>query len=271
MRFNQQRFRTISKSDNSRNKSISIVGTSGTGKSESYIPELLGEMRRKLILVSDPFGAMAKKILEELCGKYPYVMDIDLSRTDRVVPIVPLGVSTAADQATREDENKTSREQLVEIFAQAPDDGLSVGPQKGNYAKLALEIYQNIPWEIRQKIPLWTIPRIFNTWDNDWHNYICGSCADKELVSQFIRARVNRLHESTRLKEFAPAQRFMERFFWSLKHEWTNHDNFADLQAARLSVFKYIETFYNPVRTHQTLGYLSPDQYEAENAPALAA
>ncbi len=45
----------------------------------------------------------------------------------------------------------------------------------------------------------------------------------------------------------------MERFFWSLKHEWTNHEPFADLDAARLSVFKYIETFYNPVRIHQTL------------------
>ncbi len=63
----------------------------------------------------------------------------------------------------------------------------------------------------------------------------------------------------------------MERFFWSLKHEWTNHNKFANLKEARLSVFKYIETFYNPVRLHQTLGYLSPDQYEAENAPVQAA
>lgn len=63
----------------------------------------------------------------------------------------------------------------------------------------------------------------------------------------------------------------MDRFFWSLKHEWTKHESFDDLAAARLSVFKYIETFYNPVRLHQTLGYQSPDQYEAENAPALAA
>jgi putative transposase len=63
----------------------------------------------------------------------------------------------------------------------------------------------------------------------------------------------------------------MERFFWSLKHEWTNHHSYADLEAARLSVFKYIETFYNTVRIHQTLGYLSPNQYEAEHAPALAA
>jgi putative transposase len=62
-----------------------------------------------------------------------------------------------------------------------------------------------------------------------------------------------------------------ERFFWSLKHEWTKHESFADLEAARLSVFKYVETFYNPVRLHQTLGYKSPDQFEAEYAPALAA
>lgn len=63
----------------------------------------------------------------------------------------------------------------------------------------------------------------------------------------------------------------MERFFWSLKHEWTNHCDFADLNDARLSLFKYIETFYNPVRTHQTLGYLSPDEYEAVYAPGQAA
>lgn len=63
----------------------------------------------------------------------------------------------------------------------------------------------------------------------------------------------------------------MERFFWSLKYEWTNHQSFENLPHARLSVFKYIETFYNPVRLHQTLGYLSPNHFEAEHAPATAA
>lgn len=62
-----------------------------------------------------------------------------------------------------------------------------------------------------------------------------------------------------------------ERFFWSLKHEWTKHEEFADLEAARLSVFKYIETFYNSVRLHQALGYKSPNQFETEYAPVLAA
>ena len=31
-----------------------------------------------------------------------------------------------------------------------------------------------------------------------------------------------------------------ERFFWSLKHEWTKHESFDGLEAARLSVFKYV-------------------------------
>jgi putative transposase len=63
----------------------------------------------------------------------------------------------------------------------------------------------------------------------------------------------------------------MERFFWSLKHEWTKHEEFENLAAARLSVFKYIETFYNTERLHQALGYKSPDKFEAEYAPVVAA
>ena len=62
-----------------------------------------------------------------------------------------------------------------------------------------------------------------------------------------------------------------ERFFWSLKHEWTKHYEYANLESARLSVFKYIETFYNRQRLHQSLGYKTPEQFEAENAPAIAA
>ena len=62
-----------------------------------------------------------------------------------------------------------------------------------------------------------------------------------------------------------------ERFFWSLKHEWTKFEAFATLEDARRSVFKYIETFYNPERIHQALGYQSPDDFEAKYRAALAA
>ena len=62
----------------------------------------------------------------------------------------------------------------------------------------------------------------------------------------------------------------MERFFWSLKHEWTKHESYVDLADARLSVFRYIETFYNSVRLHQTLNYQTPNRFEEQYAQQLA-
>jgi len=53
--------------------------------------------------------------------------------------------------------------------------------------------------------------------------------------------------------------------------EWTSHEHFCDLESARCSVFEYIETFYNLQQIHQALGYLTPDQFEADLAPATAA
>ena len=34
--------------------------------------------------------------------------------------------------------------------------------------------------------------------------------------------------------------------------------------AARADVFDYIERFYNPVRRHSTIGYLSPVEFERQ-------
>ena len=62
----------------------------------------------------------------------------------------------------------------------------------------------------------------------------------------------------------------MERFFWSLKHEWTKFASYADITEARLDVFQYIETFYNSQRIHQTLNYLTPNQYEDQHNAKLA-
>jgi hypothetical protein len=49
-----------------------------------------------------------------------------------------------------------------------------------------------------------------------------------------------------------------------LKHEWTKHECSADLEAAPLRVFKFIDLFYNTVRLHQTLDRPSPNPIEAE-------
>jgi len=62
----------------------------------------------------------------------------------------------------------------------------------------------------------------------------------------------------------------MERFFWSLKHEWTKFETFDNIADARLSVFQYIETFYNSKRVHQTLGYRTPDEFKEHHQAKLA-
>ncbi len=54
----------------------------------------------------------------------------------------------------------------------------------------------------------------------------------------------------------------MESFFSSLKGEWTDWHAYHTRQEAQLSIFKYIEVFYNRQRRHSTLGYLSPLIYE---------
>ena len=53
-----------------------------------------------------------------------------------------------------------------------------------------------------------------------------------------------------------------ERFMGSLKTEWVHHERYATRRQARLSVFHYIEVFYNRQRRHSTLGYVSPEEYE---------
>lgn len=54
----------------------------------------------------------------------------------------------------------------------------------------------------------------------------------------------------------------MESFFATLKKEHVHHQRYATRAEARQSLFEYIEVFYNRVRRHSSLGYLSPLQFE---------
>jgi putative transposase len=57
----------------------------------------------------------------------------------------------------------------------------------------------------------------------------------------------------------------MESFFATLKKELVHDEDYATREEAKASIFEYIETFYNRVRRHSALGYLSPVNYEAAN------
>jgi putative transposase len=49
----------------------------------------------------------------------------------------------------------------------------------------------------------------------------------------------------------------------TIKNELVKRRTFTTKDQARLAVFQYIESFYNPLRRHSSLGMLSPDDYEA--------
>ena len=57
-----------------------------------------------------------------------------------------------------------------------------------------------------------------------------------------------------------------ESFFSSLKGEWTRHESYATREQAAISLFEYIEVFYNRQRLHSTLNYRSPVDFEARFA-----
>jgi putative transposase len=54
----------------------------------------------------------------------------------------------------------------------------------------------------------------------------------------------------------------MESFFSSLKTEKIGKKIYRTRDEAKAEVFDYIERFYNPVRRHSTIGYLSPVEFE---------
>jgi transposase InsO family protein len=56
----------------------------------------------------------------------------------------------------------------------------------------------------------------------------------------------------------------MESFFGTLKKEWVHYQKYQTRSQARTDIFRYIEGFYNTVRLHSSLGYLSPNDFETK-------
>lgn len=57
----------------------------------------------------------------------------------------------------------------------------------------------------------------------------------------------------------------MESFWSTLKGELVHRNSFATRAEARSAIFEYVEVFYNRVRLHSALDYMSPVDFENQN------
>jgi putative transposase len=55
---------------------------------------------------------------------------------------------------------------------------------------------------------------------------------------------------------------YMESFFATLKKDLVHTEKYQTREEASISIFEYVEVFYNRIRKHSALGYKSPVQYE---------
>jgi putative transposase len=59
----------------------------------------------------------------------------------------------------------------------------------------------------------------------------------------------------------------VESFFASLKRELVHDERYTTREEAMASIFEYVEAFYNRVRLHSSLGYVSPAEFERMHDP----
>lgn len=62
----------------------------------------------------------------------------------------------------------------------------------------------------------------------------------------------------------------IESFFGTLKRELIYGNRFRTRAQARQEIFEYIEAFYNRIRLHSSLGYMSPLEFEQNYKLAVA-
>lgn len=87
-----------------------------------------------------------------------------------------------------------------------------------------------------------------------------------QSASRKFRSLLNRsgcLQSMTRADETYD-NAFAESLFSRYKAELLEGGAFAAVEEARMETFNYIEGYYNRIRRHSSLGYLSPEEYERQ-------
>lgn len=132
-----------------------------------------------------------------------------------------------------------------------------------------------------RKVVGWSIGETLNTGDTiipAWNMAVKSNNITKELIfhsdrgSQYAGQRFTDIlksyggsvKQSMSRKGNCWDNAVAESFFKSLKVEWVYKHNYSLRSEAELSVFQWIETWYNRRRMHSTLGYKTIEEFETE-------
>lgn len=94
---------------------------------------------------------------------------------------------------------------------------------------------------------------------------ICHSDKGSQMRSKLYRDFLKTNHfvfSYTSLNHSCDENAAQESFHASLKKEKLYQMKLYTFEDAYKAIFDYIEGFYNPIRIHSSLGYLSPDEFE---------
>ena len=91
---------------------------------------------------------------------------------------------------------------------------------------------------------------------------IVHSDRGSQYASEAFRSRLNKCKQSMSRKGNCWDNAVAESFFGALKSELVHRERFKTRKEAEMSIFEYIEIFYNKTRLHSALGYLSPQEFE---------
>ena len=88
-----------------------------------------------------------------------------------------------------------------------------------------------------------------------------GSQMRSKLYRDFLKSN-NMVFSYTSLNHSCDENAAQESFHSLLKKEWLYQKELYTFEDAFREIYNYIEGFYNPIRVHSSIGYLSPIDFE---------
>jgi transposase InsO family protein len=145
--------------------------------------------------------------------------------------------------------------------------------QGWKYLSVVMDLYSRmiIAWKIYDSQNENIIIRTIETAVKN-RNPSSGLIFHSDRGTQFCSTRVRNMLEYYGISQSMGAKAtcydnaVLESFFSTLKKELIYREKYLNLEDLQMSLFEYIEIFYNRERKHSTLGYLSPFEFETKNA-----